>query len=102
MRDDEWHIDGAAAIAVYLSGENLVDVNGGAIRDDSFYLALNATAQDMTFTLPDGWLGGTWACEFDTAAPRPFEARQGDTWSAAAEIELRDHSLLLAKRLDPT
>jgi len=102
MGDDEWHIDSAAAIAVYLSGEHLVDLNGRATNDDSFYLALNATAQDMTFTLPDGWLGGTWACEFDTASLRPFEARQGDTWPAAADIELRDHSLLLIKRLDPT
>ncbi len=101
MTDEEWHNDGAAAIAVYLSGEQLVDRDGQHTSDDSFYLALNATAQPLTFRLPDGWLGGAWACVFDTAADRPFEAYAGEVWQASKTISLVDRSLILARRLAP-
>ena len=101
MSDDDWHSDGAAAIAVYLSGEQLLDRDGQHISDDSFYLALNATAQPLTFRLPGGWLGGAWACVFDTAADRPFEAHAGEVWQASKAISLVDRSLVLARRLAP-
>ena len=82
MSDDQWHTDGAAAIAVYLSGRDLVDRSGLPIEDDSFYLALNATAEDMRFRLPDGWLGGSWEIVFDTARSAPFEPRTSVASSA--------------------
>ena len=98
MADADWHTDDAAAIAVYLSGEHLRDRDGQAITDDSFYLALNATAAPMTFSLPDGWLGGTWGCVFDTASERPFEARAGEVCEVLEELPLVGHSLVLARR----
>jgi glycogen operon protein len=99
MRDGEWHTDGAAAIAVYLSGAHLYDESGTPLRVDSFYLALNATAQALDFSLPAAWLGGRWRCVFDTAAPRPFEARAGDPCMAAEPITLADRSLVLVRRV---
>ncbi|MEA2026229.1 MAG: glycogen debranching enzyme, partial [Chloroflexota bacterium] len=100
MQDDEWHTDGAAAIAVYLSGEHLVDREGEPVEDDSFYLALNATAADLPFRLPGTWLGGAWACVFDTAAAHPFDARTGEACGAADEIVLAHHSMIVARRFD--
>ena len=100
MHDDQWHTDGAAAIAAYLSGRHLVDHRGEPITDDSFYLALNATSEAMTFTLPDGWLGGAWECVLDTAAVRPFGARAGEPCRAAEPMTLVAHSMLLARRID--
>jgi isoamylase len=98
MTDEEWHTDGPAAIAVYLSGRRLVDDDGGPIEDDSFYLALNAGPEALIFRLPDGWLGGAWSCVLDTAAPRPFDSRSGVTWQASEAVRLASHSLLLARR----
>jgi hypothetical protein len=53
----------------------------------------------MVFTLPDGWLGGTWECVLDTAAERPFEARSGEVIKASQHLPLPDHSMLLLRRL---
>jgi glycogen operon protein len=100
MKDEEWHTEGAAAIAVYLSGQHLVDDDSHGLEDDSFYLALNATAEDMHFRLPDGWLGGAWRCVLDTAAAHPFEARQELRFAAAQRVTLVHHSLVLFRRVD--
>ena len=100
MADEDWHTDGAAAIAVYLSGEHLGDRHGRPVIDDSFYLALNATAEPMEFRLPDDWLAGAWSCVFDTAAERPFGARAGETCGTAHELTLVGHSMILARRVE--
>ena len=102
MADEDWHTDGAAAIAVYLSGEYLVDRHGRPVSGDSFYLALNATAEPLTFRLPDGWLGAAWTCVFDTAAQLPFEAHGGEDFGPARELGLPDRSMLLLRRIDRT
>jgi isoamylase len=99
MHDREWHTEGAAAIAVYLSGQHLVDRDGHPVADDSFYLALNATPDDVHFRLPDGWLGGAWAYVLDTAAARPFEARRRRARGAAQRVSLVRHSLVLFRRI---
>ncbi|MEX1297281.1 MAG: glycogen debranching protein GlgX [Candidatus Limnocylindrales bacterium] len=101
MADEDWHIDGAAAIAVYLSGDHLVDRHGQPIAGDSFYLALNATDADMTFRLPDGWLGAAWSVVFHTAAAHPFEVGPEQVHGPASELDLPARSLLLARRVEP-
>jgi isoamylase len=98
MGDGDWHTDGAAAIAVYLSGERLVDGHGQPRNDDSFYLALNATPDDITFTRPD-WLGGAWECVLDTSATEPFGARPGEACVDSVGTTLMNHSLFLARRV---
>jgi isoamylase len=98
MSDDDWHTDDAAAIAVYLSGEHLVDGNGGPVVDDSFYLALNATAEPMTFQLPDSWLGASWTTVFDTAAQDPFEPGGQPLLPPGTPVALKAHALWLGRR----
>jgi glycogen operon protein len=100
MSDDDWHTDGAAAIAVYLSGEHLRDREGGPLTDESFYLALNATPEPLDFIFPDGWLGAAWSCVFDTAVEQPFAARTGEVCGPAHSMTLVDHSMVLARRID--
>jgi glycogen operon protein len=101
MGDDEWHTEGAGAIALYLSGQRLHDAQGRPVEDDSFYLALNATAQAVAFRLPDRRLGDSWRFVFDTAAARPFEAHAGRVVEAAARISLAAHSVVLVRRVRP-
>ncbi len=100
MQDDDWHVDGAGAIAVYLSGGHLVDPRGYPEVGDSFYLALNATPGEVTFRLPDGWLGASWEYVLDTAAKSPFKARPERFAAAGDDIGLSAHSLLLLRRTD--
>ena len=73
LRDDEWHTERAAAIAVFLSGRHLVDRDGKPLIDDSFYLCLDARDEDLEFRLPDHLPGQRWVYAMDTAAPAPFD-----------------------------
>ena len=101
MQDDDWHTEGAAAIAVYLSGQHLEDEQGGAVEDDSFYLTLNATADAVDFRLPDGLLGGRWQWVLDTAAPEPFVAQGGRLGEAGEVVSVAARSVVLARRVGP-
>ena len=77
------------------------DRHGQPIAGDSFYLALNATDADMTFRLPDGWLGAAWSVVFHTAAAHPFEVGPEQVHGPASELDLPARSLLLARRVEP-
>jgi glycogen operon protein len=80
MNDDEWRLDHARALAVFLSGEGLNDVDrrGRALRDHSFALLFNADENPVRFIRPAhlGVSGGELLVDTaDTAAvPRRFEA----------------------------
>ncbi len=96
MGEQAWQYDQARALAVFLSGEGLndVDARGRELRDDSFVLLFNAGAEAVPFTLP-GDLGlGRGELMLDTAsapqaAPTPVDA--------AAPIVLGGRSLALLR-----
>ncbi len=100
MQDDDWHTESAAAIAVYLSGRHLEDEQGRPLEDDSFYLALNATAEAVDFRLPDGWLGHGWQWILDTAAPQPFVTDAARVSGAAEVVNVAARSIVLARHAD--
>ncbi|MEO6409307.1 MAG: glycogen debranching protein GlgX [Burkholderiaceae bacterium] len=54
MSDEAWQQGFASALAVFLSGDGLneVDGRGRPVRDDSFLLLFNAAAEGVEFTLP--------------------------------------------------
>jgi glycogen operon protein len=55
MTDDQWRSDHARALAVFLAGDGLteIDARGRPIGDDHFVVMLNASHEPVTFTLPD-------------------------------------------------
>jgi isoamylase len=76
MADDDWHQEHAKAIAVFLNGDALHDVDddGQQVRDDSFLLLFNADQEPRTFTIPEAAIGTQWRLVFDTSRnePRPL------------------------------
>jgi glycogen operon protein len=83
MTEQEWRQHHARALAVFLSGEGLneVDGRGRPVRDDSFLLLFNADESAVSFVIPVnlGQTAGTLLV--DTAAPEapdetPFDARR--------------------------
>ncbi|MEO5698110.1 MAG: glycogen debranching enzyme, partial [Burkholderiaceae bacterium] len=54
MSEEAWGHGHARALAVFLSGDGLneVDARGRAVRDDSFLLLFNADAEPVGFTVP--------------------------------------------------
>ncbi len=102
MTELDWHSDQAAAIAVYLDGRDLVDIDGLPVRDDAFYLGLNARARDIELHLPDTRFGRRWEAVLDTATEPPFEPAWGRDLAAGSAIRLASRSLVLLRRLGDT
>ncbi len=100
MRGEEWHTDGATAIAVYLSGRHLVDADGRPIADDSFYLCLNAAGTDLEFRLPGEELGRGWATVLDTAATEPFGPWEDPRVPAGSAVLIAAHSVVLLRQVE--
>ena len=99
MRDDGWHAEAAAAIAVFLSGQHVVDGDGLGLVDDSFYLCLNARALDLEFRLPPPYLGLRWAPVLDTALPEPFDYEAATPIRAGGALTVTSRSVVLLRQL---
>ncbi|SNY69419.1 glycogen operon protein [Paractinoplanes atraurantiacus] len=71
MGDPDWSAEAARTIIVFLNGEAIPesDALGDRIVDDSFPLLLNASPEDVEFTLPDAAYGQSWQTVVDTADP---------------------------------
>ena len=74
MGDDDWGVGYAKSLAVLLNGSAHLerDRHGHVVRDDSFYLALNAWEQPLDFHLPARTWGGPWQVVADTSDDRPI------------------------------
>jgi isoamylase len=73
MTEQAWGHDHARALAVFLSGDGLneVDGRGRAVRDDSFVLLFNADANPVTFSLPADLRLCTGELLIDTSTAAP-------------------------------
>ncbi|GAB4479785.1 MAG: glycogen debranching protein GlgX [Burkholderiaceae bacterium] len=69
MTQQEWESEHARALAVYLSGAGLaeVDARGRPVTDDDFVLLFNAHAEPVEFRIPERLGAGRWLVVLDTA-----------------------------------
>jgi len=69
MTDQDWTTWYARAMMVFLNGEAIAepDERGQRIVDDSFLVLINASDEDITFTLPGEGYSPTWKVALDTA-----------------------------------
>ncbi|HEX3424532.1 MAG TPA: hypothetical protein VHT30_00260, partial [Acidimicrobiales bacterium] len=96
MGDADWDTGYARSLGVFFDGHAMPDVDrhGRPIKDDFFYLLLNAWDQTLDFVIPDDLDGHVWAVVLDTAAvPSPENYAAGDKISL-----LGRHTILLHAR----
>jgi glycogen operon protein len=69
MTQREWESEHARALAVYLAGAGLaeVDSRGRPLADDDFVLLFNASAEPVDFRIPERLGAGRWLVVLDTA-----------------------------------
>ncbi len=96
MGEQEWGQDHARALAVFLSGDGLneVDGRGRAVRDDSFVVMFNADSNEVQFVLPSGLVPSAGELLIDTS----LGADQPDTpFNAGQPYLLAARSLALVR-----
>jgi isoamylase len=73
MTDADWEVGYAQSLGVFLNGAALPDPDrhGRPVRDDSFYMMLNAWEKDLDFVLPAPRYAPSWVKLLDTAVPAP-------------------------------
>jgi glycogen operon protein len=96
MTEQEWGQDNARALAVYLSGDGLNDVDGRGrtILDDGFLVLFNADANEVRFAFPPGLINGPGTLLFDTAWE---EAPQRSTFDSGQPYVLAGRALALVQ-----
>jgi glycogen operon protein len=98
MSEENWEQGFAKSIAIFLNGNGIpsLDERGNRIRDDSFYLLINAHHEPLTFIIPCQAWGNFWVKVFDTVDG--IFQQEWPTYSPEQKIEVEGRSLVLLKR----
>jgi isoamylase len=102
MGDQDWTNGFTLAVAVFLNGGNLpdVDMRGERVVDDSFVLLMNGHDQVVDFTLPDSTFGKRWVVELDTDAELAPGEGAAESLAPGDVRPVQAHGLVLIRRED--
>jgi isoamylase len=96
MTEEDWRSGLVRSLGVYLNGDAMasLDERGERIRDDSFFLLLNASHDPVELVIPErGDLPGRWRRIFDTAEETGFV--DDGTFATGGRLELAPRSLVV-------
>ncbi|MBB5789345.1 glycogen debranching protein GlgX [Jiangella mangrovi] len=97
MTDADWDAGFGRAVAVFLNGNGIaeVDARGQRVVDDSFLLCFNAHHEPLEFTLPGPEFGAAWNTVVDTADDDAGD--RGGPRTAGAVVTVQARSLLVLR-----
>lgn len=97
MTASDWNNPESRVLGMMLEGYGLdeMDDAGKPIVDNSLLLLLNASKQDVAFTLPEHPLGSQWQLQLTTAPGTNVSTPSQTTWPATTLYPLHNHSLAL-------
>jgi isoamylase len=97
MGDDDWET-GKRTLAVFLNGDALAEPGsrGEPITDDSFLMLLNASPDDVEFTLPGGPYAESWQLVLNTADI--FADEDDKPLPGESLVEVSGRSVVLMRR----
>jgi glycogen operon protein len=96
MQPHMWHESWRKSLGALLGGETgdrFVSLSGYPELDDTFFLLMNANAEDVQFTLPAAGEYRRWQIVFETVRPVPLAP--GSTFDIGAAYTLRARSVAL-------
>ncbi|HEX5405749.1 MAG TPA: glycogen debranching protein GlgX [Pseudonocardiaceae bacterium] len=101
MKEQNWDDGFGKAIAVFLNGEAITDLDqrGEPVVDDSFLMAFNAHYENIEFTLPGNGYGAEWTVVVDTATGEVVAEPGKDTVMAGGALTVTARSLVVLRRL---
>lgn len=96
MSDEDWDAGFGKAVAVYLNGHGIPDLDprGRRVTDDSFIMCFNAHHEPLEFTLPPEEFGVAWQPVVDTAAG-PGELADAEVVKAGGPIRVDARAIVV-------
>jgi len=100
MPDDNWHLDFAKSLAVYLNGKALrtQGPKGEQIIDDNFYIIFNAYHEPLQYKLPFEKYGNNWLKVIDTASNMINEKGKPMHYDSKDTIPVDGRSVVVLKQ----
>jgi glycogen operon protein len=97
MGDDEWNQGFARCLGMYLAGSAIgeVDKLGNPVVDDDFLLILNASPEEIPFTLPGFRSNLRWLPVVDTSLKSAHSAMK--RYARGSAYPLQGRSLVLLR-----
>jgi glycogen operon protein len=94
MTEQDWQSGFAKSVAVLLDGASITepDPRGDPVTDAKFLLLFNASADPITFTLPEPKPGGEWRVAIDTTDPQGASREDG---ALKSKVEVSDHAVII-------
>ena len=100
MPDDNWHLDFAKSLAVYLNGKALrtQGPKGEKLIDDNFYIIFNAYHEALQYKLPFEKYGSRWLKVIDTAINLVDEEGKAMQYGPKDTIAVDGRSVVVLKQ----
>ena len=97
MEEENWGEGYAKTLGIFLNGEAIPNPNpkGDPVKDDNFYLIINAHYESLDFILPDSRWGGRWVREFDTVIGW---MEKEESFNPEERIEIEGRSLMVLRQ----
>jgi glycogen operon protein len=99
LDEADWQTGFAKSVGVFLNGQELPERNarGERVTDDSFLAFCNASADAVTFRLPEKHWGRRWLTVLDTASGALPE-ESGDRLRASDDVSVEARSVVVLQR----
>jgi isoamylase len=96
MEEKNWGVGFAKSLGIFLNGKdlNVIGPRGEIIKDDNFYLMINASQHSLPFRFPEEKWGKEWEKVFDTQTP---EFDEGGIFDSGGEYVVESRSVVLFK-----
>jgi isoamylase len=103
MTDEEWRVDSARCLGLFLAGEGLseVDKRGRPVKDEDFLVLMNASHEPTPFSLPTAAEGHHWAALVDTSCEPTGQPQCHRENERAYSLEARSLVVLIARPTTP-
>ena len=99
MTEEDWEAPFGRAVAAYLNGEGIPDLDsrGDRVVDDSFLLCFSAHDQPLEFRIPGAEYAPTWHVVLDTARP---DLDDGTVMTAGGSMPVGPRALVVLRRAE--
>jgi glycogen operon protein len=99
MSEEDWDSGFGRAVAVFLNGSGITDVDarGERVVDDSFVMCFSAHDEAIEFTLPPKDYGTGWQVVMDTA---DADADEESVYEAGSTVSVGPRALVVLRRTD--